>query len=233
VAQQRKNTILRRARVLATAGAALLLASCSSQPNDLRDHRYYADADTSTAPPSSTASAAPQPMPAGPPPSAPPRERGLDEYALGAAQLSGEGVHSDGPATRQAITKLPDCNVSLGDVHSGYETTWTYPTGATLRQYVAEYGGPADEVLTAMVSALKCGKYKANGVDVTVRTPVRAADGQVTWCTTSTRQGTCTAVRAHGSLLSVVTVTAGSESKAQQAVTRIAPLAATALDGNS
>jgi hypothetical protein len=224
---------LRRARVLATAGAALLLASCSSQPNDLRDNRYYADADTSAVPPSSAPPAAPQPMPAAPPPSAPPKKRELDKYALGATQLSSEGVHSDGPATRQALTKLPDCNVSLGDVHSGYETTWVYPTGATLRQYVAEYDGSADEVVAALLTALKCGKYKANGVDVTVRAPVRAADGQVTWCTTSSRQGTCTAVRAQGSLLSVVTVTAASETKAQQAVTRIAPLAATALGGNS
>lgn len=222
---------MRRARVLATAGAALLLASCSSQPNDLRDNRYYADAPT--APSSQPPSAAPQPMPAAPPPSAPPRKRELDRYALGAAQLSGEGVHSDGPATRQAVTKLPDCNVSLGDVHSGYETTWTYPTGATLRQYVAEYDDSADEVVTALLTSLKCGKYKVNGTDVTVRTPVRATDGQVTWSTTSSRQGTCTAVRAQGSLISVVTVTAATEAKAQQAVTRIAPLAATALGGNS
>ncbi|MFD1051195.1 hypothetical protein ACFQ1S_39505, partial [Kibdelosporangium lantanae] len=175
----------------------------------------------------------PQPMPAAPPPSAPPKRRELDKYALGAAQLSSEGVRSEGPATRPVNTKLPDCNVSLGDVRSGYETTWTYPTGATLRQYLAEYDGPADEVLAGMLTALKCGKYKANGVDVTVRAPVKGTDGQVTWCTTSGGKGTCTAVRAQGSLLSVVTVTAASETKAQQAVTRIAPLAATALGGNS
>jgi hypothetical protein len=231
---------LRRARALATAGAALLLASCTSQPNDLRDNRYYADADTSAAPSStlsSTPSGAPLPMPAAPPPSTPPKRRELAKYALGTTQLTSEGVQPDGTATRQVVTKLPDCNVPLGDAHSGYTTTWTYPTGATLRQYLAEYDGPADEVLAAMITALRCGKYKANGADVTVRTPVKATDGQVSWCATGGGTGnkanSCTAARAEGSLLSVVTVTAATEAKAQQAVTRIAPLAATALGGNS
>ncbi|TCO53533.1 hypothetical protein EV192_110122 [Actinocrispum wychmicini] len=215
--------------MLATAGAALLLASCSNRPNDLRDNRYYKDVDT----PATSASVEPPAVRPAPMPAAklsePPKPRDLAEFALTAADLATEGVQRTGTADTSTLARLPDCDVSLGSARAGYQTTWTYPTGATVRQYVAEFDGPADRVVAAVYDGLKCGKYK----EMTVRKPVMAADGQVSWCATSTKQDICTAVKADGQRLSVVSVTAATEIKAQQAVTRIAPLAATALERNS
>lgn len=222
---------MRRARVLATAGAALLLASCSNRPNDLRDNRYYQDPSSASATPSPV-TAAPQPMPAAKP-SETPKPLDLADVALTATDLTAEGVQETGTADRSTLAKLPDCNVPVDPARSGYQTTWTYPTGSTLRQYVAEFDGPATNVVASLQEGLKCGKYKANGVEVTVRAPVKSGDGQVSWCATSSKQNACTVVKADGSRLSVVTVSASSETKAQQAVTRIAPLAATALGRSS
>ena len=217
--------------MLAAAGAVLLLASCSSQPNDLRDNRYYSDPETTTATTPPSPSAAPRPVPATAT-SARPKLRELSLQALTGTDLAAEGVQP-GTVEQTVMPKLPDCNVPLSDARTGYQAVWTYPTGATLRQYVAQYGTAADGVVDSVLDGLKCGKYKAGGADMTVRAPVTAADGQVSWCATSSKQATCTAMTAHGALLSVVTVSAATETKAQQAVTRIAPLAANALTRNS
>jgi hypothetical protein len=161
-----------------------------------------------------------------------PKARELSLSALSASELSAEGVQA-GPVERTVMPKLPDCNVPLSDARTAYQTAWTYPTGATLRQYVADYDSPAADVVDSARDGLACGKYRAAGAEVTVRAPATAPDGQVSWCATSSKQATCTAMKADGSLLSVVTVTASTETKAQQAVTRIAPLAATALARSS
>jgi hypothetical protein len=221
---------LRRVHVLAAAGAALLLASCSGQPNDLRDNQYYEDAETPeyTAPPSATS---PLPVPAAAPvtPSRPDPGR----FALRAADLAGEGVQQTGTADRGTQAALPDCAVPLPDTAAGYQTAWAYPTGATLRQYVADFDDDAGAVVDAVRDKLTCGKYRSGGTEITVRAPVSTPDGQVSWCAASTKQSACTVLKADGPRLSVIVVTAATEAKAKQAVTRIAPLAATALTGNS
>jgi hypothetical protein len=209
----------------------MLLASCSERPNDLRDSRYYHDAEA----PTPTAQPGPGQTRRAMPAAAPTTQRKpatLDRVALSATDLAEEGVQRTGTAEQTILAKLPDCNVPLSDAEAGYQTVWAYPTGATLRQYVAEYDHASD-VVESLPGRLNCVKYRSEGVEVKVSAPVTAADGQVSWCATSAKQSACTVLKAHGSLLSVVVVTAVSENKAKQAVTRIAPLAATALARNS
>lgn len=210
-------------RVYALA-AVLLLAGCSGQPNDLRDNRYYGDPET-TVPPSPTE--APRPMPAAAPATptttAQSKPR-LDKLALTAADLAAESVQQTGTGVQTAIMSLPDCGVPLDKAEAGYQTAWAYPTGATLRQYLTQYDGEAADVVDAVREKLTCDKVSA---------PVEAPDGQVSWCATGAKNTACTVLKPDGSLLSVVVVTAATENKAKQAVTRIAPLAATALARNS
>lgn len=234
VGSKRGRHTLRRAHVLASAGAALLLASCSGKPNDLAGNRYYEDPGTTTTSLSRrSASAAVSPSRA---PAATPTPRRaaveLDRFAMTAADLAEEGVQPAGTA-RTRLETLADCQAPLGAAGSAFQATWTYPTGSTVRQYLAEYADDAADVVTGIRAGLACEKYRADGVEVRVGRPAVAANGQVSWCATSARQATCTVVEATGLVLSVVTVTAATENKARPAVTRIAPLAATALARNS
>jgi hypothetical protein len=226
---------LRRVHVLAGVGTALLLAGCSQRPNDLVDHRYYQDPAT----PSSSAVPPRQPEPprqVAAPVTASAVERGkleLDRFALTAADLAAEGVQLAGTA-RTPLRNLTDCDVPLGAAKSAYQTSWAYPTGSTVRHYVAEYDGDASEVVADIRDRLSCGKYRAdNNVEVRLSAPVADGNGQVSWCATSSKQSSCTVVGSTGPVLSIVVVTAATENKAKPAVTRIAPLAATALARNS
>jgi hypothetical protein len=219
---------VRRVHVFATAGAVLLLSSCSGQPNDLRDQRYYGQESTQSASsPSGTPGSVAPAVPTVPAPatkSASPKPPALDQVALSGKDLADESVQQTGAASRTVPAKLPDCDVPLGDAAAGYGTTWSYPSGATLRQYVAAYDADAGDIVDAVQAKLTCAK---------VSPPVKAADGQLSWCATTGKQSACTVMRADGSLLSVLVVTASTEAKAKQAVTRIAPRAATALARNS
>jgi hypothetical protein len=224
---------LRRVHVLAGVGTALLLAGCSQRPNDLADHRYNQDPAT---PPVAPVTPSPAAQPETPRQVvAPPVERKkleLDLFALTAADLAAEGVQPAG-TTRASLKNLPDCEVPLGAAKSAYQTSWAYPTGSTVRHYVAEYDGDASEVVTGIRGRLSCGKYRADNVEVRLSTPVADGNGQVSWCATSSRQSSCTVLGSAGPVLSIVVVTAATENKAKPAVTRIAPLAATALARNS
>jgi hypothetical protein len=225
---------LRRVHVLAGVGTALLLAGCSQQPNDLVDNRYYQD----PAPPPSSAvpprqPELPRPVAAPATASAVEREKlELDRFALTAADLAAEGVQPAG-TTRTSLKNLPDCDVPLGAAKSAYQTSWAYPTGSTVRHYVAEYDGDASEVVSEIRARLSCGKYRADNVEVRLNTPAADGNGQVSWCATSSKQSSCTVLDSAGPVLSIVIVTAATENKAKPAVTRIAPLAATALARNS
>jgi hypothetical protein len=226
--------VLRRVHVLAGVGTALLLASCSERPNDLVGNRYYQDPVTPT---SSAAPPRQQERPAAPQPAAAPatterKKLELDRFAMTAADLAAEGVQPAG-TTRTVLTDLPDCEAPLGAAKSAYQASWTYPTGSTVRHYVAEYDGDADEIVTGVRDRLTCGKYRADNAEVRLSTPVADGNGQVSWCATSSKQSSCTVLGSAGPVLSVVIVTAATENKAKPAVTRIAPLAATALARNS
>ncbi|MCE7003412.1 hypothetical protein LWC34_11310 [Kibdelosporangium philippinense] len=217
--------------VLAGVGAALLVASCSNRPNDLRDNRYYQDPEPTQTSTSSSAVVMP-PQPAAVPPPVKGAAPKLDLVAMTAEDLAEEGVQPTGSPTRTVQTTLPDCQAPLGKATSAYQTAWSYPSGSTVRQYLAQYEENAEEIVTAARAKLNCGKYTASGAEVRVSAPA-VADGQVSWCATSTRQSSCTTLEADGPVLSVVVVTAATEAKAKPAVTRIAPLAATALARNS
>jgi hypothetical protein len=226
--------------VLAGVGTALLLAGCSDRPNDLVDHRYYQDPGgsagaTGTAQPSAATPPARAVAAPGTAPTAPVVERKkleLDRFAMTAADLTAEGVQP-GSTTRAALKSLPDCGVPLGTARSAYQASWTYPSGSAVRQYLAEYDGDAAGIVTGVRDGLTCGKYRADNVEVKLSTPVADGNGQVSWCATSTRQSSCTVIDSAGPVLSVVVVTATTENKAKPAVTRIAPLAETALARNS
>ncbi|ALG08958.1 hypothetical protein AOZ06_20400 [Kibdelosporangium phytohabitans] len=217
--------------VLVGVGAALLLAGCSDRPNDLVDNRYYQD------PEPTTSNTTPPPAPAqDPSPAAAPTTRRkaveLDGHAMTAKDLAEEGVQPAGSPARTVQPALPDCQAPLGAAKAAYQIAWAYPTGSTIRQYLAEYGEKAGDVVAAARAKLTCGTYSAAGSEVRVGTPA-TANGQVSWCATSSRQSACTVLEADGTVLSVVVVTASTEAKAKAAVTRIAPLAATALGRNS
>lgn len=227
---------MRRVHVLAGVGTALLLAGCSNRPNDLVDNRYYQD------PVAPSSSAAPRvqepPSPVAEPATASAasaverKKLELDRFAMTAADLAAEGVQPAG-TTRTALKSLPDCGVPLGAATSAYQASWTYPTGSAVRHYLAEYDGGAAGIVTGVRDGLTCGKYRADNVEVKLSTPVVDGNGQVSWCATSTRQSSCTVIDSAGPVLSIVVVTAATENKAKPAVTRIAPLAATALARNS
>ncbi|MBP2325662.1 hypothetical protein JOF56_006047 [Kibdelosporangium banguiense] len=225
---------MRRVHVLAGVGTALLLAGCSGRPNDLVDNRYYQD---SAATPSSSAAPVRQqqepPSPVAAPATTTQRKKlELDRFALTSADLSEEGVQPTGTA-RTVLKKLSDCEVPLGAAKSALQSSWAYPTGSTVRHYVAEYDGDASQVVADIRDRLTCGKYRADNVEVKLSTPVADGNGQVSWCATSSRQSSCTVIGSAGPVLSVLVVTAATENKAKPAVTRIAPLAATALTRNS
>nr|CEL20415.1 hypothetical protein [Kibdelosporangium sp. MJ126-NF4]CTQ97640.1 hypothetical protein [Kibdelosporangium sp. MJ126-NF4] len=217
--------------VLVGVAAALLLTGCSDRPNDLVDNRYYQDPESATtsAPPPSTPAPPPSPAAA---PTTQRRAAELDGRAMTAQDLAAEGVQPSGSPTRTVQPTLPDCQVPLGDAQSGYQAGWAYPTGSTVRQYLAEYREKAEDVVAAARAKITCGTYKSAGTDVRVSAPV-VTDKQVSWCATSSKQSACTVLEADGPVLSVVVVTATTEAKAKAAVTRIAPLAATALGRNS
>ncbi|WP_424186170.1 hypothetical protein ACOBQX_30560 [Actinokineospora sp. G85] len=214
---------------VATALPAALLAGCSNRPNDL--YTYYDGA----APEVVSSSAAPPPAP--PTSTTPPRPAPAALVAtagLTAADLAEEEVTAQLAPTRTTSVTLPDCRVALGeDVDAGSEASWTYSRGSVLRQYTVHTAETAtlDEAKTAIDG---CRSFKVDGVTHTIDEgatlgAIAAADDQLTWCATTTRKVICTVLLAKGNLVTAVSVESGTAKGAREAVTRIAPVAATAL----
>jgi hypothetical protein len=229
---------VRQAYVLVTVGAVLpvlMVTACSGKPNDLR---HYRDEEPPAAADSSSTSEQTRvdaPPAAPPSPSRTPAR--LDRHALSSADLAEEEVRPEGVPSRAVLNALADCGAPLragSPATAGYQAAWAYSTGATLRQYVASYPDGAAAVLDVVRDSLDCGRFRAGEgqfqVDPSFELPpAEGVDSQLSWCSQSPRQSTCTLLLAKGPLLSAVAVTASADSRAKAAVTRIAPRAVTAL----
>ncbi|WP_075974319.1 RAD23 family protein [Actinokineospora bangkokensis] len=216
----------------ATALPAALLAGCSGRANDLST--YYDDpAAVSSAPPStSTAAPATSTTPPGPAPA-----ELVAEAALTQADLVEEGVTPVGaPASSLAIA-LPDCAINLGaGADAGLTAQWRYARGSVLRQYVVHT--PEQSGVTAAVEAardaLDCRSFTVSGTrflidDGFTLDEVDGADRQLSWCAGANTRVSCTVVLASGDLLTAVSVESTTTKAARDAITRVAPVAATAL----
>ncbi|MGQ0839027.1 hypothetical protein [Actinokineospora sp.] len=220
---------MRPVPALAAACAAVLpvwlLAGCSNRPNDL--YTYYDEA----APTTTAAALAPVPPPRAPvtttttTTSAAPAP---GQAALTAADLAAEEVVAEGAPERTPPAALADCATA------GQRTTWRYPSGSVLRQYVGFHAAGAAPVVAALRDNLGCGAGQRAGgaqrVEPGAALPaLPGVDVQTSWCAAGPGAATCTVVLARAGLLTVVTVEAATAARARAAVVRVAPQAAVAL----
>jgi hypothetical protein len=193
---------VRHRQVVALAAVALVgLTGCDGpDPNNLET--YYDDPAPTSAPvsvteaPVSPAKAAPV-TPAAPDPGL------LAERALlSDADVAEEGVQR---GSGEASGCLTDSSSA-----SSRTASWHYPSGSVLRHRVAAY---PDEAAAEAVAAADCaGK--------TVSVPAQAGvDRQRAWC----EGKTCTVLLAKGKLVSGLTVSASTETRAVDAAKRLLP----------
>lgn len=193
---------MRHRQVVALAAVALAgLTACDGpDPNNLET--YYDD----PAPTSATVEAAPvSPARAAPvtPPVAVPDPGLLAERALlSDADVAEEGVQ---PGSGEASGCL-----TAGVSTSSRTATWRYPSGSVLRHRVAAY--PERAAVDAVANAECAGKT------VTVP-PQSGVDLQRAWC----EGKTCTVLLAKGNLVSGLTVSASTETRAVDAAKRLLP----------
>ncbi|SFQ55797.1 hypothetical protein SAMN05421810_109199 [Amycolatopsis arida] len=187
------------------------VAGCSDRPNDL--NTYYDDpapaAEPETAARSGPVTASPPP----PTPSAAPVRPAVDAAVLTDADVAAEGVR---PSTR---VERAECFASLTAPPGAQvrEAGWEYPTNSALTQLVIGYPDrPAAEVVTAATCA--------GGEPLALPAPP-GADAHRAWCVGPR----CTVLLARDHVVSTVTVAAGSTGRASAAVTRLVPVATTAL----
>ncbi len=132
----------------------------------------------------------------------------LDKVLLSDEDVAGEGVH---PGSGEAAGCLTDA-VS----ETSRTATWQYPAGSVLRHRVAAYPGKsgADVVAAAECAGKVLSTPAQPGVDV-----------QRGWCQGST----CTVLLAKGNLVSALTVSASTETRAADAAKRLLPAMAAKL----
>ncbi|MEU8640167.1 hypothetical protein AB0C38_48920 [Amycolatopsis sp. NPDC048633] len=197
---------MRHRQVVALAAVAFVgLTGCDGpDPNNLET--YYDDPAPTSAPvsvteaPVSPAKAAPAPAP----------DLGLlaERALLSDADVAEEGVL---PGSSEASGCL------TGSLSASSRTaSWHYPSGSVLRHRVAAY---PDEAAAEAVAAADCaGK--------TVSVPAQAGvDRQQAWC----EGKTCTVLLAKGKLVSGLTVSASTETRAVDAAKRLLPAMAAKL----
>lgn len=208
---------------------AVLLVGCANRPNDLRhyDRIESEDASTSAQPPPGASVASMRWSP-------PSTERVL-RAMLGAGDLSAEGVAVAEKPLPTHISALPDCAVSLADRDRpavGSTASWRYPSGSMLREYVLRYANVRPTTVISAARA-KSGCTAAGGAARRVLGPLQpvptGADAQLFWCAHEAGSFGCTVLLGRGELLGILTVTSGSQSRAAEAVQRLAPAAAVAL----
>lgn len=192
---------MRHRRVVALAAVALVgLTGCDGpDPNNLET--YYDDPSPSAAaqvPPPTHTSAKAAPVTPAAPDLGPLAERAL----LSDADVAEEGVQ---PGSGEASGCL-----ASGVSASSRTATWRYPSGSMLRHRVAAY---PEQGAAEIVANAEC-----TGHEVTV--PAQAGvDRQRAWCDGTT----CTVLLAKGALVSGLTVSASTESRAVDAAKRLLP----------
>lgn len=206
---------------------AVLLAGCANRPNDLRHYDRIESEDASNTQPPGASVASMRWSP-------PSTERVL-RAMLSAGDLSTEGVAVAEKPLPTHISALPDCAVSLADHDRpavGSMASWRYPSGSVLREYVLRYANVRPTMVIS-VARTKIGCAAPGGAERRVLRSLQlvptGADAQLFWCAHEAGSFGCTALLGHGELLGVLTVTAGSQSRAAEAVQRLAPTAAVAL----
>lgn len=188
------------------AAIGLTVAGCSDRPNDLNTY------DTTGAL-SVARAGAPTPIAPGAEAEAKAR-RDAGVALLWDGDVAGEGVRrADGKRS------APSECVSLLAV-ADHAAAWRYPTGSTLRHYVAALPGPAAEAVRA--AGCTGQRMKLAGLG--------GIDAHRAWCTPDRVDGTtCTVLLARKRVLSALEVTAADPARAEEAAFRLAPLAARAL----
>ena len=190
-------------RALAPAAVLLLVTACSGRDNNL--YTYYDDPKTepvTTAAPITTTAV---PTTTTPPPTTTPAPD-LTTALLTADDLAGEGV--------AAVPEAPSGTCPV-------DAAWEYPSGSTLVQAVR----PAPDGDWAAALGACVDGDATEGPDLG-----DLGDDTRSWCFADADRRGCGAVVAKGGLVTVVVVEAGSTQRAGEAVARIAPLAAGALD---
>ncbi len=195
----------RQAAVLA-AVAVVGLSGCAADPGNLKPD--YDDMTPTSAPPTTVTSVPITPLKATPTTPAPDPGALLDKVLLSDEDVAGEGVH---PGSGEAAGCLTDA-VS----ETSRTATWQYPAGSVLRHRVAAYPGKsgADVVAAAECAGKVLSTPAQPGVDV-----------QRGWCQGST----CTVLLAKGNLVSALTVSASTETRAADAAKRLLPAMAAKL----
>ncbi len=199
---------MRHRQVFAVATVALFgLSGCADRPNDL--DTYYDDpTPTPTiepATPSVRPQAAPVPLPS--------ETSAPVPATVSAALLTDEDVAEEEVVPGQS--KVSGCLAGLTRGTSR-SAAWRYPSGSTLEHQVTEYPDRtgADVVAEADCEGRKVTLVKQQGVDA-----------QRAWCDGTT----CTVLLAKGNLVSVLSVTAGTEARATDAAKRLLPVVAQRL----
>ncbi|WP_410669999.1 hypothetical protein [Amycolatopsis sp. cmx-4-68] len=195
--------------MVALAAVALVgLTGCDGpDPDNLET--YYDDPVPTSSPAPATTEAPVSPAKAAPvTPPAP--DLGLVAAAalLSDADVAEEGVQ---PGSGEASGCLTD-EVSA----SSRTATWRYPSGSVLRHRVAAY---PDQAAAAVVAGADCAGR-------TVSVPAQpGVERQRAWC----EGKTCTVLLARGRLVSGLTVSASTESRAVDAAKRLLPAMAAKL----
>jgi hypothetical protein len=197
---------VRHRQVVALAAVALVgLTGCDGpDPNNLET--YYDDpSPTSTQVPSTTQAPVSSAKAA---PVAPDPGLLAERALLSDADVAEEGVEPDSGEASGCLAN--------GVSASSRTATWRYPSGSMLRHRVAAYpDGSAAEI----VANAEC-----TGHQVTV--PAQpGVEGQRAWCDGKT----CTVLLAEGTLVSGLTVSASTESRAVDAAKRLLPAMAAKL----
>lgn len=191
-----------RQAVVLTAVALVGLAGCADPDNLKPDYR---DMTRTSAPPTVPATVTSEPVtPLKATASVPAPDPGvlLDKALLSEEDVAGEGVHQGSGEVSGCLTD---------DVSATSRTaTWLYPAGSVLRHRVAAYPGrsAADVVAAAECAGKTLTVPAQSGVDL-----------QRAWCQGST----CTVLLAKGNLVSALTVSASTETRAADAAKRLLP----------
>ncbi|MEV6879214.1 hypothetical protein [Amycolatopsis sp. NPDC051128] len=199
---------MRHRQVVALAAVALVgLTGCEGRDTD--DLETYYDDPVTTSAPAPVAEAPVSPAKAAPArPPAPDPGLLAERALLSDADVAGEGVR---PGSGEAAGCLTDAGSA-----SSRAATWRYPSGSVLRHRVAAY---PDRSAADVVASADCA-----GKTVTVPEQPGVA-GQRAWC----EGRTCTVLLAKGALVSALTVSASTESRAVEAAKRLLPAMAAKL----
>lgn len=201
---------MRHRQAVALAAVALVgLAGCNGpDPNNLET--YYDDPTPTSSPVVPTSSATVSPAVATPTPTvaAPDYEALASSALLTDADVANEGVVRAGGESSGCL---------VGAVSVTSQTAiWKYPSGALLRHKVAAY---ADQSGAAVVAAVQC-----DGKTLAIQ-PQEGIERQLAWC----EGATCTILLAKGSVVSALSVSASTETRAADAVKELLPVVAAKL----